>query len=82
MIKRFYGSSNKKAVEGEFGRQERRRTLLGRQHHLTQESEENDETDSSPLIHHFMTNKPRRDNVFSLPQLLYENRKDPATKVW
>ena len=79
LIKQFYGGSNRKAVEAQFGRQERRQTVLRRQNNLPLEAVDN--KNISPLIHHFMTDKVRQDNVFSLPQLLYENRSDPAVKV-
>ena len=81
LIKHMYGSSNKKAVEAQFSRQERRQTILRRQTNLSLDSEGMDDENNSPLIHHFMTAKVRQDNIFSLPQLLCENCGDPALKV-
>ncbi|KAF8427567.1 hypothetical protein L210DRAFT_3652625 [Boletus edulis BED1] len=81
LIKIFYGASNKRAVEGQFAKQERQGTHIQRQ--LDQENvlEELEEADSSPLLHHTMTNIPKRDNVFSLPKFLSEHQDDPAFKL-
>ena len=81
LIKHMYGSSNKKVVKAQFSRQERWHTILQQQNNLSLDSEEMDNKNNSPLIHHFMTGKARQDNIFSLPQLLCENHGDPALKV-
>jgi hypothetical protein len=82
MIKRYYASTNKHTgVEEQFGKHERRETLLRRQHESFLPLVENDAADSSPRCHHHMAYKPRRDNCFNLPSLLHTNQNDPAIKV-
>lgn len=81
LIKRIYWSSNKKDVVPQFAKQERQGTFLRWQ--LNQDSivPEMEQIDQSPQIHHSMANTPRRDNVFSLSQMLYEHRTDLTVKV-
>lgn len=84
-IKEFYSGLNKKAVEGQFAKQERRKTHVRQQldHEklALEEVEEIKSMDDSPLLHHFMADNPRSDNVFSLPCFLQEHQGDPAVKV-
>lgn len=81
LVKKFYGDSNKKAVEKEIVRQERRQTLLRRQLDLDNVELEIEGIDPSPQLHHSMASTPRRDNTFNLLQLLQDHRNDPAVKV-
>lgn len=82
MIKQFYGSSNKKAVEDQFAKLERRQTLLRRQLDLDDQTvEEMEEIDPCAQLHHAMANTRRRDNTLSLPRFLLEHQGDPALKV-
>ena len=77
-IKKMYGLSNKKEVEEQFARQERRRTLLRRQHEQVQLAEVDD---ASPMLHHSLATQARKDNVFSLAWFLSDHIGDPAIKV-
>ena len=78
----MYGRSNKKDVEEQFARQERRQTLLKRQglgDLLTDTDVQ--AIDVSPMLHHSMASQGRKDNVFSLPQFLSQHADDPAIEV-
>ena len=80
----MYGLSNKKDVEEQFARQERRRTLLRRQHEQDQLRDivdASDVVDSSPMLHHSMASQARRDNVLNLPRFLADHVDDPAIKA-
>ena len=77
-VKKMYGLSNKKAVDEQFAKQERRRTLLRRQH---EQDELVDIDDPSPTLHHLMARHARKDNVFSLPQFIANHSDDPAIRV-
>lgn len=82
LIKRFYSSSNKKEVEEQFAKQERRRTLIQRQQDFDNLTHADvGDVDPSPLLHHHMASEPRRDNIFSLPAFLVGHQNDPAVKV-
>jgi len=78
----MYGSSNKKDVEEQFARHERRRTLLRRQQEVDEWVDVGlREIDTSPTLHHSMTSWVRKDNIFSLPLFLADRVHDPAIKV-
>ena len=78
----MYALSNKKDVEEQFVRQERRCTLLKRQE-LQDVSTHADlqAVDASPTLHHSMAGQARKDNVFSLPLFLCKYANDPAIEV-
>ena len=82
MIKKMYALSNKKDVEEQFARQERRRTLLKRQE-LQDALTHTDlqAIDASPMLHHSMASQARKNNVFSLPMFLCKHADDPAIDV-
>jgi len=70
-------------VVSQFTTQERRHTVLRRQREaLNSEISDADPSDDDPEIHHVMTDIPRRDNTFSLVDLIGKYRDDPAMKVW
>lgn len=72
-------------MEGQFAKQERRKTLVRRQLDVKklvlQEVKDINAIDDSLLLHHSMADNPRGDNVFSLPCFLQEHQGDPAVKV-
>ena len=72
LIKRFYSSSNKKAVEEQFAKQERQQTLLRHQLDLDDPvMEEIEDVDSCAALHHYMGNTRRADNTLTLPLTLH-----------
>ena len=72
-------------MEGQFAKQERRKTLvrwqLDVEKLVLQEVEDINAMDDLPLLHHLMADNPRGDNVFSLPCFLQEHQGDPTVKV-
>ena len=67
----------------QFATQERRHTVLRRQREaLNPEVSDADSSDDDPEIHHVMADIPRRDNTFSLVDVIGKYRDDHAMKVW
>ena len=66
-------------------KQERQKThvrwQLKREKLALEEVEEIKAMDDSPLLHHYMTDNPRGDNVFSLPCFFQEHQGDPAVNI-
>jgi len=78
----MYGWSNKKDIEEQFARHERRCTLLRRQLEVDEWVDVGlREIDTSPTLHHSMTSQVQKDNIFSLPLFLADHVRDLAIKV-
>jgi hypothetical protein len=81
-LKQSYGTSNKKDFQNQFGKQERRETILRRQHDQSQlAGKADDEVNCSAQLHHYMSSHAGKSNVFSLAKLLHEHSEDPAVTV-